>query len=99
MSAESLLKQLKPEEIAEIKTAFKEFDKDSNGYITSDEMHECLRRSHVSHDNNEILQVMKNMDSNRDGTVSFDEYMTFMAYLYTGQTPPAPNITKQKGKK
>ncbi|UJR22757.1 hypothetical protein I4U23_025789 [Adineta vaga] len=99
MTTQALLKKLKPEEIAEIETAFKEFDKDDNGSITAEEMHECLRRSHVSHDNSEVSQVIKHMDINRDGNVSYDEYLNYMAHIYTGQPfIPAPE-SKKKAKK
>lgn len=103
MTTDNLIKKLKPDELLEITTAFKDFDKDKNGFITAQEMHECLQRSRVSHANSEVEEVMKNMDSNRDGTVSFDEYLDFMAHVYTG-TPHAgpvikPSVAKQAASK
>ncbi|CAF4044588.1 unnamed protein product [Adineta steineri] len=77
---------LTPEEVEEATTAFKEFDKDSNGSITAQEMRECLNRTHIDHDNDEVDSAMKSMDSNKDGKVTFDEYMSFMVKMVTEQS-------------
>jgi calmodulin len=78
--------KLTPDQVLEVTTAFKEFDNNGNGFITSDEMKECLRRSNVNHDDDEVDEVMTSMDSNRDGTVSFDEYLKFMSKMFTAQS-------------
>jgi Ca2+-binding EF-hand superfamily protein len=95
--------KLKPDQVKEITTAFNEFDVNGNGSITSHEMKECLRKSNVPYKDAEVDQVIKNMDSNGDGAVSFDEYMKFMAFVFTGQLnqfqPAKPSATKKSSKK
>ena len=96
MSNDPVVAQLKPDQVQEITTAFMEFDSNHNGYITAQEMKECLRRSGIQHQDAEVDRVISNMDTNRDGTVTYDEYMKFMARVYTGQLdqfqrgPPPP---------
>ena len=73
---------LRPEQLYEIQTAFHEFDANHNGYITGDEIRQCLQRYHVRFNDFDIQRVLSQMDSNRDGRVTYDEYMTFMSRLY-----------------
>jgi hypothetical protein len=94
MASDPVVAQLKPDQVQEITTAFMEFDGNRNGFITPSEMKECLRRSNIQFQDAEVDRVMANMDLNHDGSVSYDEYMKFMARVYTGQfdqfqrTPP-----------
>lgn len=97
MANDPVVAQLRPDQVQEITTAFMEFDLTRNGVITADEMKECLRRSGIQHQPGEVERVISNMDTNRDGTVTYDEYMKFMARVYTGQmsqfqrtNPPPP---------
>ena len=85
MASDPVVAQLRPDQVQEITTAFTEFDCNRNGFITPAEMKECLRRSNIQFQDAEVDRVMANMDLNRDGSVSYDEYMKFMARVYTGQ--------------
>jgi hypothetical protein len=85
MATDPVVAQLRPDEVQEITTAFMEFDSHRNGVITAQEMKECLRRSDIQFQDAEVDRVISNMDSNKDGTVTYDEYMKFMARVYTGQ--------------
>lgn len=85
MANDPVVAQLRPDQVQEITTAFMEFDCNRNGLITAQEMKECLRRSNIQYQDAEVDRVISNMDTNRDGTVSYDEYMKFMARVYTGQ--------------
>ncbi|CAF0949313.1 unnamed protein product [Rotaria sordida] len=85
MANDPVVARLTPNQVQEITTAFMEFDINRNGVITHQEMKECLRRSNIQFQDAEVDRVMSNMDTNRDGTVSYDEYMKFMARVYTGQ--------------
>ena len=85
MANDPIVAQLRPDQIQEITTAFMEFDLSRNGVITPDEMKECLRRSGIQHQPGEVERVLGSMDTNRDGNVTYDEYMKFMARVYTGQ--------------
>jgi Ca2+-binding EF-hand superfamily protein len=96
MASKSLASKLTPDQLKEITTAFNEFDKDRNGSITSEEMKECLRRSHVPHQTADVDQVISSMDTDRDGTVSFDEYMNCMGALFTGKPSGSKPASKKK---
>lgn len=98
MANDPIVAQLRPDQVQEITTAFMEFDLSRNGAITPDEMKECLRRSGIQHQPGEVERVLSSMDINRDGNVTYDEYMKFMARVYTGQlnqpqqAPPTGHI-------
>ncbi|CAF2307385.1 unnamed protein product [Rotaria sp. Silwood2] len=85
MANDPMVARLKPDQVQEITTAFMEFDVNRNGVITGAEMKECLRKSNIQFQDAEVDRVISNMDSNRDGTVSYDEYMKFMARVYLGE--------------
>jgi Ca2+-binding EF-hand superfamily protein len=85
MATDSLISKLKPAEVQEIVTAFKEFDGNDNGFITPQEMKECLRKSKIPFEDADVEEVIKSMDNDHDGTVSYEEYMDFMAYAFSGQ--------------
>uniref|UniRef100_A0AAX7SVZ5 EF-hand domain-containing protein n=1 Tax=Astatotilapia calliptera TaxID=8154 RepID=A0AAX7SVZ5_ASTCA len=59
--------------LKELKDAFKEFDLDGDGAITSDEMkHAMLKLLGKQTSKNEIDAVVKEADNNGDGTVDFE---------------------------
>jgi len=61
---------------ADIKTAFREYDKDNDGYITKDEMMGAIgRMGFVSNKEEEANKCLKEMDLDGDGRVSFAEFM------------------------
>ena len=59
---------------SELLSAFKKFDTDNNGYITSKELGEILDRlgRHVSR--RDVEAMIKTMDTNGDGKLSFEEF-------------------------
>eukprot|EP00930_Biecheleria_cincta_P090288 TRINITY_DN79639_c0_g1_i1.p1 TRINITY_DN79639_c0_g1~~TRINITY_DN79639_c0_g1_i1.p1 ORF type:complete len:245 (-),score=57.16 TRINITY_DN79639_c0_g1_i1:87-761(-) len=69
-----------------IRNAFRRFDRDSNGVITSSELRAVLGRSHKSH---ELDELVRSMDSNNDGHISFEE---FMAYLSADEADEAHQV-------
>jgi Ca2+-binding EF-hand superfamily protein len=75
---------LRADQLFEIQTAFHQIDSNHNGYITSAEMRDCFQRLNIRYSEEDIQRVLLNMDFNRDGQVSYDEYMAFMAKVYRG---------------
>ena len=58
----------------ELSTAFKRFDSDGNGYITTKELNEILSRMGRHLNRHEVEAMIKTLDTNGDGKVSFDEF-------------------------
>ncbi|CAF4472621.1 unnamed protein product [Rotaria socialis] len=85
MANDPVVAQLRPDQVQEITTAFMEFDVSRNGFITAGEMKQCLRQANIQYQDAEVDRVISNMDLNHDGNASYDEYMKFMARVYTGK--------------
>ncbi|CAF0858596.1 unnamed protein product [Didymodactylos carnosus] len=83
---------LSQSELQEINDSFHSFDLNRDGSITPDEIKQCLRRANVTALDAVIDRVIKtgkylmdnHMDSNRDGRISYDEYLKFMTTVYRG---------------
>ena len=73
---------LKQSELDEIKQSFDEYDLNKNGCITGDELKQCLRGANVIAVDAIVDSVLKQMDWNHDGRVSYKEYLKFMATIY-----------------
>ena len=73
---------LRPDQLHEVQTAFHQFDGNRNGFITGDELRQCLQRFYIQYNDFDIQRVLSQMDANRDGQVSYDEYMNFMSNVY-----------------
>lgn len=58
----------------ELQAAFKKFDADNNGYITSSELSHILSRMGRHLNRNEVDAMIKSIDSSGDGRISFDEF-------------------------
>ena len=54
------------------------FDKDGSGMITPSEIRTVLQSSESKIPNNIIDAVIKQVDQNGDGQISFEEFMTLM---------------------
>jgi len=78
---------LRADQLFEIQSAFHQFDVDHNGYITLDEMRQCLHYFHINATDFDIYQTLSKMDYNQDGKVSYDEFMKFASRIYRGERP------------
>jgi len=58
----------------ELLGAFKKFDTDGNGFITSRELHEILSRMGRHLSRSEVEAMIKALDTSGDGKLSFDEF-------------------------
>uniref|UniRef100_A0A667XR73 Calcium binding protein 5b n=1 Tax=Myripristis murdjan TaxID=586833 RepID=A0A667XR73_9TELE len=66
--------------LKELKDAFKEFDMDGDGAITSDELrHAMMKLLGEQTNKSEIDAVVREADNNGDGTVDFEEFVKMMS--------------------
>jgi len=61
-----------------MKRAFRHFDKDDNGYISPAELRMALGRMNVKLDKMEFLRMLKRIDTDKDGQISFKEFVVMM---------------------
>ncbi|XP_045897144.1 calcium-binding protein 5b [Micropterus dolomieu] len=66
--------------LKELKDAFREFDLDGDGAITSDELRNAMiKLLGEQTSRNEIEAVVREADNNGDGTVDFEEFVKMMS--------------------
>ena len=63
-----------------IRNAFREFDLNGNGVLTSDELQAMLVRLQISVDRRYIGALLKKFDRNGNGVIEFDEFVNFMVH-------------------
>ncbi len=69
--AESFFKKYSRQELL---GAFKKFDTDGNGYITTKELNDIVSRMGRHLNRHEVEGMIKSLDTNGDGKLSFDEF-------------------------
>ncbi|XP_033235123.1 troponin C isoform X1 [Drosophila pseudoobscura] len=62
----------------ELKEAFRLYDKEGNGYITTGVLREILRELDDKLTNDDLDMMIEEIDSDGSGTVDFDEFMEVM---------------------
>jgi calmodulin len=68
-------------QMKEFRDIFKLFDKDNNGSITKDELLAVMRSLGQFALQDELQDMLDEMDLNKDGTVSFDEFVEILANI------------------
>ena len=63
----------------DLRNAFHNFDKDSNGFITRSELKETMKELGQKLNDDEIDQMLKEADINGDSKISFVEFMKLMS--------------------
>ncbi len=61
--------------IKELEVAFKKYDSDGNGFITTDELQITMSNLGRRMSRNEIKSMMQSLDINHDGKISFQEFI------------------------
>uniref|UniRef100_A0A336LA48 CSON005862 protein n=1 Tax=Culicoides sonorensis TaxID=179676 RepID=A0A336LA48_CULSO len=64
--------------LQELKEAFRLYDKEGNGYITTGVLREILRELDDQLTNDDLDMMIEEIDSDGSGTVDFDEFMEVM---------------------
>ncbi|KAJ7984475.1 hypothetical protein DPEC_G00355210, partial [Dallia pectoralis] len=66
--------------LKELKNAFKEFDSDGDGQITTEELRNAMIKLMGEHmSRREIDSIVREADNNGDGTVDFEEFVKMMS--------------------
>lgn len=65
-----------------IRKTFEKYDKDKNGYITSDEFRRVVEDKYCAQlSTKEISKLMKETDKNKDGKIDYEEFLKAFAYF------------------
>ncbi|KAJ6371504.1 hypothetical protein OIU77_001916 [Salix suchowensis] len=64
---------------SELRDAFDLYDQNGDGMISATELHQVLNRLGMKCKVDECLQMIKNVDSDSDGCVNFEEFQKMMA--------------------
>ncbi|XP_042692654.1 LOW QUALITY PROTEIN: calcium-binding protein 2 [Centrocercus urophasianus] len=75
-------RELRPEEIEELKQAFKEFDKDRDGYISYKDLGECMRTMGYMPTEMELIELSQQIS----GKVDFDDFVELMGPKMLAET-------------
>ncbi|XP_060627406.2 calcium-binding protein 2 isoform X1 [Anolis sagrei] len=76
-------RELRPEEIEELKEAFKEFDKDRDGYISYKDLGECMRTMGYMPTEMELIELSQQITG---GKVDFDDFVELMGPKMLAET-------------
>merc|ERR1712043_115447 len=63
----------------ELKEAFRIYDKEGNGYISTDVLKEILQELDSKLTNEDLDNIIEEVDEDGSGTLDFDEFMEMMA--------------------
>eukprot|EP01108_Squamamoeba_japonica_P000982 TRINITY_DN137_c0_g1_i1.p1 TRINITY_DN137_c0_g1~~TRINITY_DN137_c0_g1_i1.p1 ORF type:complete len:151 (+),score=23.59 TRINITY_DN137_c0_g1_i1:53-505(+) len=74
-----------PEQIAEFQTAFEMFDCDGSGAISVEELQQCLEKLGQRVELSEVFEMVREVDADGTGDVSFGEFLTMMANKFSGE--------------
>jgi len=61
-----------------LRNIFRTYDLDKSGAITLNELAGMMAKLGVDVKENELLAVMRELDSNKSGSLEFEEFCTFM---------------------
>lgn len=61
-----------------LRNMFRTFDLDQSGAITLNELAGMLAKLNVEYDSDILLAVMRELDTNKSGTIEFEEFCQFL---------------------
>lgn len=70
--------ELSKQQIEEIKEAFESIDTDNSGYLEINELLSAVNSLGLDNNANEINRIMTSLDLNKDGKISFDEFISLI---------------------
>ncbi|XP_015675216.1 calcium-binding protein 1-like [Protobothrops mucrosquamatus] len=79
-------RKLRTEEIEELKEAFREFDKDRDGYISYKDLGECMRTMGYMPTEMELIELSQQIRNSVGGHVDFDDFVELMGPKLLAET-------------
>ncbi|XP_029474927.1 calcium-binding protein 1 [Rhinatrema bivittatum] len=79
-------RELRPEEIEELREAFKEFDKDKDGYISCKDLGNCMRSMGYMPTEMELIELSQQINMNLGGHVDFEDFVELMGPKLLAET-------------
>ncbi|XP_028914612.1 calcium-binding protein 1 isoform X1 [Ornithorhynchus anatinus] len=79
-------RDLRPEEIEELREAFKEFDKDKDGFINCRDLGNCMRTMGYMPTEMELIELSQQINMNLGGHVDFDDFVELMGPKLLAET-------------
>lgn len=78
LSAKFLIEEDEEAMLKELKEAFRLYDKEGNGYITTSVLREILREIDNKLTEDDLTGIIEEVDEDGSGTLDFDEFMAMM---------------------
>uniref|UniRef100_A0A673HHN1 Calcium-binding protein 1-like n=1 Tax=Sinocyclocheilus rhinocerous TaxID=307959 RepID=A0A673HHN1_9TELE len=79
-------RELRPEEIDELQDAFKEFDKDKDGFISCKDLGNCMRTMGYMPTEMELIELSQQINMNLGGHVDFEDFVGLMGPKLLAET-------------
>ncbi|XP_041078878.1 calcium-binding protein 1-like isoform X2 [Polyodon spathula] len=79
-------RELRPEELDELREAFKEFDKDRDGFISCKDLGNCMRTMGYMPTEMELIELSQQINMNQGGQVDFEDFVELMGPKLLAET-------------
>ncbi|XP_063745132.1 calcium-binding protein 1b isoform X3 [Eleginops maclovinus] len=86
LTLHSLDRELRPEEMDELREAFKEFDKDKDGFIGCKDLGNCMRTMGYMPTEMELIELSQQINMNLGGHVDFEDFVELMGPKLLAET-------------
>ncbi|XP_075881732.1 calcium-binding protein 1a isoform X1 [Nelusetta ayraudi] len=89
-------RELRPEEMDELRDAFKEFDKDKDGFISCKDLGNCMRTMGYMPTEMELIELSQQINMNLGGHVDFEDFVELMGPKLLAETADMIGIKELK---
>uniref|UniRef100_A0A3P8UKE1 Calcium binding protein 1b n=1 Tax=Cynoglossus semilaevis TaxID=244447 RepID=A0A3P8UKE1_CYNSE len=79
-------RELRPEEMDELREAFREFDKDKDGFIGCKDLGNCMRTMGYMPTEMELIELSQQINMNLGGHVDFEDFVELMGPKLLAET-------------
>ncbi|XP_034727245.1 calcium-binding protein 1a isoform X3 [Etheostoma cragini] len=96
VTARSVDRELRPEEMDELRDAFKEFDKNKDGFISCKDLGNCMRTMGYMPTEMELIELSQQINMNLGGHVDFEDFVELMGPKLLAETADMIGIKELK---